>query len=115
MALRFSGMRAIVALAATALVLTACGGTTNTPTSKTEAATQASPTSSTTSSTPTPILVPGRWGDTPPSRDAIEDMARWAPTFVPEVKATVDQLWSDFDTAGDIMIRDGKILTDAGF
>ncbi len=29
--------------------------------------------------------------------------------------ASVDKLRSDFDTAGDIMIRDGKILTAAGF
>ena len=29
--------------------------------------------------------------------------------------ASVDKLWSDFDTAGDIMIRDGNILTEAGF
>ena len=28
--------------------------------------------------------------------------------------ASVDELRSDFDTAGDIMIRDGKILTAAG-
>jgi hypothetical protein len=86
-------MRGIVALAAMTLVLTACSVDTNTPTTKTEAVTKASPTSTTTSSTstPTPTLVPGGWGDTPPSRDAMEEMGRWALASIGGVKAAVDE------------------------
>ena len=51
----------------------------------------------TTCSKPTPTLVPGGWGDTPPSRDAIEEMARRAPTFIPEVKATYDETSNAID------------------
>jgi hypothetical protein len=65
-ALRFSAMRGIVALAAMALMLTACSGNTNTPT-----------------------LVPGGWGDTPPSRDAIEKMAQWVPVHIFDIKAAI--------------------------
>ena len=64
-ALRFSGMRAIVAFAAMVLVLTACSGSTNTPTSKSESVAKASPTAMTTSATATSTLVPGGWGKTP--------------------------------------------------
>lgn len=93
MALRFSAMRGIVALAAMTLVLTACSVDTNTPTTTTEAVTKASPTSTTTSSTPTatPTLVPGGWGETPPSRDAMEEMGRWALASIVAVKAAVDE------------------------
>lgn len=93
MALRFSAMRGIVALAAMTLVLTACSVDTNTPTTTTEAVTKASPTSTTTSSTPTatPTLAPGGWGETPPSRDAMEEMGRWALASIVAVKAAVDE------------------------
>ena len=190
----------MVALATMALAFTACSGRTNSTMSKIEDVTKASPTSMTTSSAPTPTLVPGGWGNNPPNRHAIEEMAQWASVSISDVKAafhdssnaidrfdtlqnspdinaakaqcqdmaqpvdiklaahvptpdldltnafrvviddarnvatscakaltdpstpnktlfdaSVDTLRSDFDTAGDIMIRDGKILTAAGF
>jgi hypothetical protein len=91
MALRFPAMRGNVALAAMAPMLTACSGNTSTSTAETEAVTTPSPTSTTTSSTSTPTLASGGWSETPPSRDAIEQMVEWAAVSISDVKTAVDE------------------------